>query len=91
MPKASCQIDEQGGRTGRSTFLTTVAARDAAFVAGDVAGGAPRTTLVVPIVTKPSPPLCHAGSIDPCNLRLSSCFTATKGRRDPWATTTTSH
>jgi hypothetical protein len=41
MPKASCQIDEQGGRTGRSTFLATVAACDA-FVAGDAAAGAAR-------------------------------------------------
>ena len=42
MPKASCQIDEQGGRTRRFTFLATVAARDAAFIAGDAVAGAPK-------------------------------------------------
>jgi hypothetical protein len=44
MPKASCQIDAQGGRTGLSIFLATVAARDAAFLAGDAAAGAARDT-----------------------------------------------
>ena len=45
MPKASCQIDERGGRTGRSTFLSTVAARNVGFLAGVAAAGAPRDPL----------------------------------------------
>jgi hypothetical protein len=50
MPKASCQIDKQGGRTVRS-FLATVAARHAAFEVG-APHPAPLATLVVPAMTK---------------------------------------
>jgi hypothetical protein len=55
MPKASCQIDEQGGLTVRSTFLATVAACHAAFVVG-APHPVPLTVLVVPAITKPSLP-----------------------------------
>ena len=50
MPKASCQIDKQGGRTVRS-FLATVAARNAGFVVG-APRLAPLATLVVPAMTE---------------------------------------
>ena len=50
MPKASCQIDKQGGRTVQS-FLATVAARHAAFKVG-APRPAPLATFVVPAMTK---------------------------------------
>ena len=40
MPKASCQIDGQAGRTIRSMLLATAAARDAALEETDAAAGA---------------------------------------------------
>src|SRR5262245_5920294 len=90
MPKASCQIDEQGGRTGRSTFLATVAARDAAFIAGDAVAGAPKEArragrYQADATDMPRRP--HRSA----QLKAQLFFTATKGRRDPWPTTTTSH